>query len=161
MFSICPLSALLGVQLLPQPRLRVQRQSAARWFRGRSMSSTGCRVAGPSTLRGACAEGNREDVQCGEQRWQPGMRSYLQASAASAAGNLASNQPAYPVPLTGRGSEEGWRGLDAIEAQASFRYSWPIYSFSKYWTSPSASVSPREEIKYNSSTVREGSRRSL
>lgn len=36
MFSICPLSALLGVQLLPQPRLRVQRQSAARWFRRRS-----------------------------------------------------------------------------------------------------------------------------
>lgn len=40
-----------------------------------AMRSTGCRVATSSTLRGACAEGNREAVQCGEHRWQPGMRS--------------------------------------------------------------------------------------
>lgn len=41
--------------------------------------------------------------------------------------------PADPVPLTGKGSEGGWRRLETIEVKAPFHCNWPIYSLSKYW----------------------------
>lgn len=104
------LSALLGFQLLPQPRLfRCRGKSAARSFRVRSHGFN--RMSCGQVLHLAWSWCRRKRGGCSVRRAEMAawMRSYLQPSAASAAGNLALNQPAYRVPLTDKGSEEGWR----------------------------------------------------
>lgn len=136
MFTICSISALLSFQLLPQPRLPGCRGRALLRRLGGCSPEFTCVSCGQvlhlenaKPVRAACAEGNWEDGQCGEERWQPGMRSCLQTSAARGAGSFALEPAHLPASLrpADKGSEEGWCTLDIVEVRSSFYCSWPIY----------------------------------
>lgn len=125
--SICSVSALLSLQLLPQPRFSGRRATC-------SPGLSCClvlRLASTQPTRGARVQGNWGRVRCGVQEWQPGLRSCLQTSAARSVGSYALEPAALPAASlpTDKGTEEGWLTL---ERRKSWRPQGPTRSFSKY-----------------------------
>lgn len=150
---------------IPTPLPGKQRRRTSASFGGpQPHVHSGCVAAGSSALRAprpswiSCQRKlgwRRGYAQRGAQRWQPGLRLCLQTSAARVVGNFALEPASVSRFLncfqtrgvTGAGGR--WRDRRASGSSGPLSPPWLIYSFSKYWTSHSASVSSPEEIRYN------------